>query len=165
MSGFPRPVFAGDFQAVKFYDLTPPNDRIIIPSTGVKPLATVASRNIVKGHLYEVVFGPFTIGASANLVIDAESLEFVFAYSINGAAPVPFRRMTRPLGLLRDQIPALSAYFVAPETGNYTVGVGSRRVNPGLLSIVGVSLDNSIIGIRGVASPETDFTIVNTPEV
>lgn len=165
MSGFPRPVFAGDFQSVKFYDLAPPDDRINIPLNGIAPVAHLTTRNVVKGHLYEVVFGPFIVGRST-VPVPIDFVRLIVAYRAPSAQgwtvvrrfPVEAQRPMEPFN-------SLSAYFVAPETGDYTIAVSAQRPNAAPLgSVTVISLDNSILGIRGVASPGTDFVIQTTPE-
>lgn len=165
MSGFPRPVFAGDFQSVKFYDLTPPNDRINIPSIGIQPLASLVTRNVVKGHLYEVVFGPIYVARTGVLAVNDFLRLIISQRELGEAQPSVIR--THRLEAQRPSEPYthLTGYFVAPKTGTYRITVSGQRPNPELLGGVAVVIDNSILGIRGVASPETDFTIVNTQEV
>jgi hypothetical protein len=75
------------------------------------------------------------------------------------------RRFRLPLDQQRQVVPMLIGHFVAPVTGTYRIAVAAQRVAAGETSTVSLNLDNSIIGIRGVASPETDLFITNTPEV
>lgn len=165
MSGFPRPTYAGDFQAVKFYDLTAPNDRIVIPSTGVAPVASLLVRNVVKDHLYECVFGPIYVARTGVLAI-SDFLRLIFTYRpVDEPTPVPFRFHRLEAQRPSEPYATLTGYFVAPKTGTYRVTVTGQRPQPELLGGVAVFLDNSILGVRGVASKDTDFTIQTTPEV
>ncbi len=165
MSGFPRPVFPGDFQAVKFYDL--PDDvaeRTVDPESGLV-LGRLTSRNIMVGHLYEVVFGPIYVNYTGT-PSDSEAIDFLITVRAPGdPSPDIIRRQPFPINSASETIPQINAYFVAPLKGDYGFAVVAQHKNASEASELKLSLDNSIFGVRGVASADTDFTIQITPEV
>jgi hypothetical protein len=165
MSGFPRPVFPGDFQAVKFYDL--PDDiaeRSVDQESGLV-LGRLQSRNIVPGHLYEVVFGPIYV-AYDGTPSDSEAIDFLITVRAPGdPSPDLIRRQPFPINSASETIPQINAYFVATVKGDYGFAVVAQHRDATEGSELKLSLDNSIFGVRGVASTDTDFTIQTTPEV
>lgn len=166
MSGFPRPVYAGDFQAVKFYDL--PDDHVEpLPASGTAvPLGRLVSRNVVAGHLYEVEFGPFYL-LSDGTPNEEEYLRLIMTFRApSDASPDIIRRYRFDDFKRRETHTKITGVFVAPETGEYRIAVVAQRVGTSEASAnLGLILDNSLLGIRGVASTDTDFTIQTTPEV
>lgn len=165
MSGFPRPNFPGDFQAVKFYDLPDEvAEQSVDQQTGLV-LGRLSSRNVVKNHLYEVVFGPIYVSYTGT-PSDSEAIDFLITVRAPGdPSPDLIRRQPFPINSASETIPQVNAYFVAPQKGDYSFAVVAQHKNATEGSELKLSLDNSIFGVRGVASPDTDFTIQLIPEV
>jgi hypothetical protein len=166
MSGFPRPVYAGDYQAVKFYDLTTQDSIFVLPVSGAAvPIARLDVRDVVANHLYAIEFGPFYLGRTGEPAPD-EQIQLLLTYRApTSDTPAIARRFNIEVERRRETFDMLTAHFLAPVTGTYHAAVVARRLNPVVGSNAGISIDNSIFGIRGVASPETDLIIQNTREV
>jgi hypothetical protein len=166
MSGFPRPVYAGDYQAVKFYDLPLADSIFVLPVSGAAvPIARLSVRDVVAKHLYAIEFGPFYLGRTGIAAPD-EQIQLLLTFKApSDETPDIARRFNVEVERRRETYSIITGHFLAPETGTYTAAVVARRLNPVVGSNAGISIDNSIFGVRGVASPETDLIIQNTPEV
>lgn len=179
MAGFPRPLYPGDFQGLKFYD----GSAGVITTTVLdgavdQVIATVTANDIVAGNLYEVTLEPFGIYLAGGT--DTRTWEEIARGHYDGDALVEMRAFypsdlvttSYQIGSIETLHPVgstpslygsnveqktLKRFFLAQETGThiFQCWVASWLDNDGSNSL-GISYNNTIFGIRGIMDPSTN---------